>query len=180
MTNLTKHTMTINERLVARTSESQAITQELERLMHIGGNRESQAYVSKVKKVADDSAADLDEFVFAMAADLERYRTYSRAMLTNFRAILEFSADFADVKDKSENQAHLLGLIAVMVESQAKVNGFQEAVRRVPALTGKFKRARNRAVSMLGEFVAEISFSIDEAKSILKQLKVDDNNDVNS
>ncbi len=47
---------------------------------------------------------------------------------------------------------------------------FQASISHVPALTGRFKRSRKRAAAILGELVAEMSFSIQEARSLLEEM----------
>ena len=64
----------------------------------------------------------------------------------------------------------LLQMIEAMQTTLQHMTEFQATIRRIPALTGKFKRARNRTAATLGELIAEITFSIAEAKQIADEL----------
>ncbi len=64
----------------------------------------------------------------------------------------------------------LAKLIPVIHESREQVMGFQTSISRVPALTGRFKRSRRRAAAILGELVAEMSFSIQEVTALLEEM----------
>ena len=44
---------------------------------------------------------------------------------------------------------------------------FQASVTGVPALTARFKRARRGAAGVLGDLIAYLSLSIDDAKRLL-------------
>jgi hypothetical protein len=85
-------------------------------------------------------------------------------------AISEGSQLPAGPQNVEQNRQALEELIHVMGASRANTISFQASVRQVPALTGKFKRSRQQAASILGNVVAELSFGIDGAKDLLRQL----------
>jgi hypothetical protein len=60
--------------------------------------------------------------------------------------------------------------VVATTESREKVMGFQSSVSGLPALTGRFRRSRRRAAAALGELVAEMSFTISEASTIVKDM----------
>ena len=164
------HTTQMNERIRTRTATSEALQQEQVTLKHVGGSRAPQEYVSKAKQIVDGAAEDLDEYSDQMDAALSQYRTHSRAMLDNFRGSLQSGGELWADDTKQENRMALLQMIEAMQTTLQHMTEFQATIRRIPALTGKFKRARNRTAATLGELIAEITFSIAEAKQIADEL----------
>ena len=60
-------------------------------------------------------------------------------------------------------QQALKNLITGLESAQVFTAGFQDSVYSVPALTGKFKLAKRNAAVILGELIAEMSLTADEA-----------------
>lgn len=161
----------IGERMRSRTAETTALQQEHEQVKHIGGSRLQQDYLRKAREVVDGAASDLDEFVSTMNPAVDAYRSAGRDMFGSLRrAISEGTQLPADPQQVEENRRALENLIQVMDGSRTNTMSFQASVRQVPALTGKFKRSRQHAASTLGNVIAELSFGIDEAKDLLRQL----------
>jgi hypothetical protein len=73
-------------------------------------------------------------------------------------------------RDTAGDRRALAGLVVATTESREKVMGFQSSVSGLPALTGRFRRSRRRAAAALGELVAEMSFTISEASTIVKDM----------
>lgn len=168
-----ENTTKMNERIRARTAETESLRQEHERVKHIGGSRAQQEYVLKAKDAVDGAAADLNEYADAMTVELERFRSASRAMFENLRLVLVSGEEFeSDSTRSTENRHALAQLIEVMETGRQGVANFQTTIRKTPALTGRYKRARKRAASMLGELIAEVSIFIDEAKEVLAQMSL--------
>ena len=108
-----------------------------------------------------------------MTPEMGVYHLESRAMFGNWRLVLESQAEFqGDWGMSEEDQAKLVRLIETMDEARQHVTKLQTEIQRFPAYTGRFKRARKRTASFLGERVAEISFSIEDARAVLEHIKV--------
>ena len=108
------------------------------------------------------------EFVGDLAQDVNAYRVDNRVMLSDLRGMLAGRLELNSGKDNNyEDLETLRNLIETMKTVTGQVGGFQKAMQEAPALTGKFRNARRRGVSMLGELIAEISFSIDETEDII-------------
>jgi uncharacterized membrane protein YjjP (DUF1212 family) len=60
-------------------------------------------------------------------------------------------------------------IIDSMEETRSSMSYLQEELVKIPALTGKFKRARRTSANILGQLIAEIAFAIDHAKEIYKE-----------
>jgi hypothetical protein len=164
------HTSDINDRVLARTAETNALQHQQESLGQVGGSRTQQEYVSKMKQIVNHAADDLDDYADRMSATLNEYRMHSRAMLGNFRAALQAAGHLWSDETKSENRVAVTNLFTGMESTLAHIAQFQATIKGIPALTGKFKKARNHAAGVLGELIAEITFSAAEAKQIAAEL----------
>ena len=126
--------------------------------------------MSRARAIVDAAAQDLEEYSEAMTDTLAQYRIHSRAMLQNFRAAYESARELWSDDTRKENRQALTGLVSAMESTLHSTAEFQATLRRLPALTGRFKRARNQAATMLGELIAEITFSNQEAKQLALDL----------
>ncbi len=163
----------MNEQIRARTAETELIRQEHERVKNVGGSRTQQDLITKSRDNVDHAAANLDEFVATMITNVEQYRSHSMEMFANLRRGLSASSQFDggnSSENVSKNRDALASLIGVLRTIRESIGQFQSSINQVPALTGKFKRARRRTAEVLGEFIAEVSFTIDEAERLLKEL----------
>lgn len=169
---LAEHTTQMNDGIRARTAESEALQNEQAQMKAVRGSREQQQFVSRAKAIVDDAAQDLDEYTDALTDTLAQYGKHGRAMLGSLRAAFESAGNMWDESAKKENSEALTGLVSVMDDTLQRVAAFQITLRGLPALTGKFKRARNRAATKLGEFIAEVTFSGEEAKRLAADLSI--------
>jgi hypothetical protein len=167
---MSRHTKQVNERITARTAEMQSLTQEHERLKGVGGSREQQEQLGRSKKMVNAAADDLDAFAESMGLALGQYRTHSRAMFGSFRLAVQTGRELWTDETKGENRNAIETLIPAMETTLQQVAEFQATIRKIPALTGRFKQARNRTAAVLGELIAEITFSVDEAKRTVADL----------
>jgi hypothetical protein len=107
-----------------------------------------------------------------MNSAVDAYRSAGRDMFGSLRRALDERAQMTtDPQQAEEDSQALENLIQAMDASRANTMSFQTSVRQVPALTGKFKRSRQQAASTLGNVIAELSFGIEEAKDLLRQLR---------
>ena len=132
-----------------------------------GGSRAQQEFVAKVRVVVDLAAHNLGDFVQAMAPRVDEYRTHSRAIFSHFRNWLRAGSELGNAPDEDSQQA-LENLISGLESAQDSIAGFQDSLNSVPALTGKFKRAKRRAAAILGELIADILLTTDEARKTLE------------
>ncbi len=123
----------------------------------------------QVRSTVDHAASNLDEFVASMTPNVERYRTFNRAMFESLGQAFRAGKE-AGAPESVENRQALASLLETIQVSQEHAMNFQASVSRIPALTGKFKRSRKRAAAVLGELVAEMSFSLHEAHSLLEEM----------
>lgn len=149
-------------------------TQELNdiQLTRVGlrGDMDRQIILSKIQGVIDNSACNLHDFVERMRIKLEEYRYQNKNMFYHAgQSYGEMSAELIDI-DSQEDQNALKSLVAVMHECRNSIVLLQKNIMSVPALTSKFKRERKRAAAVLGELIAEVSFSIDESKKLIARL----------
>lgn len=169
MTAITEETQRVGEEIRARSAETDLVREELEKQKGIGGSRAHQQFVGQARATIDRAAENLEEFVSGMTPNVERYKIHNRALFDNMRHAFHGSAELGP-RDNTEDRRALAKLIPVIHESREHVMGFQTSISRVPALTGRFKRSRKRSAAILGELVAEMSFSIQEAKALLGEM----------
>ena len=104
-----------------------------------------------------------------MTPSIEDYRTHSRAMFAHLRNGLHAHSELGNAPDKDSQQA-LETIISSLESALGSITGFQDSINSVLALTGKFKRAKKRAATILGKLIAEMSLTLDEARRTLDSL----------
>lgn len=169
MNALTAETKKVGEETTARSAEIDEINRQLEAKKNVGGSRSQQQLVADTKTSIDRAATNLDDFVKAAVPNIEQYRTHSRALFESYRQA-HLAAPTPGSRDTSGDRDALVGLITAIESSREHVISFQSSVSGLPALTSRFKRSRRRTAAMLGELVAEMSFTVEEAKSLLSQV----------
>lgn len=166
MTQILRNTERVNEQIRARTAETEALQQQHGVVRHVGGSRSQQEFVARARENVDRAAGDLDEFVSAMTPSVEQYRLHSRLMFAQLRNARKAGSEF-ETGNTDEDREALKQLINVLQTSRESTGTFQASISQVPALSGRFKRARKRTAAVLGELIAEMSITIDEAKRLL-------------
>ena len=164
---MSENTTRVGDEMRARTTETESVLSRDKEVKHVGGSREQQEYVVKVRGIVDLAAQNLSDFVQAMIPSVEEYRTHSRAMFSNLRNGLQANSELGNPTDENIQQG-LEDLIFHMTSAQDSTASFQVSIDSVPALTGKFKRAKRRAAAILGELIAEISLTADDAQKTLE------------
>ena len=170
MARISENTARVGDEMRARTAESEVLQSRHKEVKHVGGSREQQEYVANVRGIVDSAAHNLNDFVQAMIPSVEEYRTHSRAMFSNLRNGLQAHSELGNPTDENIPQA-LEDLICTLTSTQDSTASFQASIDSVPALTGKFKRAKRKAAAILGEFIAEISLTADEARKTLEMVR---------
>ncbi len=166
---ISRSTERVNEQIRMRTAESESLQQQHEQDKHVGGSRSEQLFVSRARETVDHAAEDLDAFVTAMSSNVENYRIHSRTLFAHLRNAMNAGNEFQPSR-ADENREALAKLIEILRSSRDATSVFQATISHVPALTGRFKRARKRTAEVLGEFVAEMLFTIEEAQRLLDDL----------
>lgn len=159
----------VGDEIRARSTETDLLNAELEKQKAIGGSRAQQQFVGQARATVDRAAGNLDDFTTAMTPNVEQFKIQNRAFFDNMRSAFQAGAEFGP-RDVAEDREALAKLIPVVYQSREHVMAFQASISRVPALTGRFKRSRKRTAAILGEMVAEMSFSIQEATTLLEQM----------
>lgn len=162
-------TQRVGDEMRTRTAEADQIGQELQDQKAVGGSRAHQELLGKARGTVDHAAANLDEFVTAICTYVEQYRLHNRALFQNLRHAYAASSELGQ-RDTTDDRQALANMIPVVRESRDHTITFQSTINGVPALTGRFKRARRRAAAILGELIAEMSFSIEEAQRLLDEM----------
>lgn len=131
-----------------------------------------QQYLSAVKEIINDAAGDLDEFTTNMTKDLNQFKVDLEALLRYFKEITLTSQNELKLPSDRflENKDALLELLKAMVGASQQVTSLQESIKSLPALTGKFRRARKNAAGVVGDLIATISLSIDNGNKMLATL----------
>ncbi len=157
----------IGDEMRARTAETDVLQSRHKEVKHVGGSRAQQEFVADARVIVDLAAQNLGAFVQAMAPSVEKYRTHSRAMFSHLRNVLQAHSELGSPTDEDIQQT-LENLISDVTSAQDGTASFQASLESVPALTGKFKRAKRRAAAILGEFIAEMSLTADEVRKTLE------------
>ena len=172
---ISEHTATVAERFRANTEEVKRLSENNKKIQHVGGSRARQEYLSNAKTIVNQAAEDLESYISNMNAELLELRTSNRAMFSNLHQMITSRAELSISPEKLSEDRHALNtLLEVMRINRDKTIAFQNSVAAIPALTGRFKRARKSARATLGELIAEISFMIDEGGKILLELNLDE------
>ena len=173
------HIAEIGTRISERTNQLNAV-QHSEAKERAADGSAQQRNVRQFKQIIDGAADDLTQFVGELSPDVEAYRSGNRVMLSALRGMLVLRRELGSEADDKEELNSLLELIETMQTVKGQVGGFQRVMQQAPALTGRYKRAQRRGVSMLGELIAEMSFSVDEAEAIARNLRDPRDTDVPS
>ena len=164
---ISEDTTRIGDEIRTRTAEIDVLQNRHTEVKHVGGSRAQQEFVAKARKIVDSSAQNLGNFVQAMAPSVDEYRTHSRAMFSYLRNGLRANSELGNPPDEDIQQV-FERLMSELKSAQDSTARFQASLESVPALTGKFKRARRRAAAILGELIAEMSLTADEALQTLE------------
>ena len=168
---MSTHITLISDKMAKRTAEVDDVMKSGAQSRTANANTQ-QHDVSLFKKIVDGAARDLADFVGELAQDVNTYRSDNRVMLAELRAMLAKKRELVSDGNDEQELASLRELIDTMNTVKGQVAGFQKAMQETPALTKRFRSARRQGVSMLGELIAEMSFSIDETLAITGERQV--------
>ena len=166
---IAQETNRVGDQIRERSAEVDLINEELKQQKAVGGSSDQQQFLAKARKTIDLSADNLNDFATAMAPNVEEFKVQNRAMFDNMRRAFQAGAEMGP-RDSAEDREALSKLIPIIHESRKNVMAFQASISHVPGLTGRFKRSRKRSAAILGEVVAELSFSIQEATAFLEEM----------
>lgn len=169
MNTISKETERVGDEIRARSSESNQVMAELEKQKVIGSTKAHQQFLAQARATIDRAAGNLDDYATAMKPNVEQFKVQNRSLFDNMKRAFHAGVELGP-RDTAEDQAALARLILVVRESREHIMAFQTSISRVPALTGRFRRSRRRAAAILGELVAEMSFSIEQAHELLDEM----------
>lgn len=168
MLGITRETVRVGEAIQVRTSESEKLNQQIQSEQMVGGSRMLPIHLTKARETVDHAASDLNDFVAAMSAHVGKYKFHNRLFFDSLAHLFSSRAELGKKVTAEEHQA-ISEMIRVIENCISSNTMFQSTINSVPALTGKFKRARQRASAVLGELTAEMSFATVEAKRLLDE-----------
>ena len=171
---ISKNITRIGDNFRARASNISALQKHHKEERHIKGSRAYQEFVRNVRTEVDLAADNLFEFVQDMIPGIGEYRTHSRAMFTDFRKGVQASSELGNPQGNDSQQA-LENLISILESSRVSTVDFQGTLDSIPALTGKFRRAKRKAGAVIGQLIAELSLTADMTRTALKTVS-DSNN----
>ena len=164
---MSKTTNSIGSELGVRTKEVIALQEKYEETKHIGGGRAQQEFATNNRRVVDLSARNLDDFAKDMGPLVDEYRRHGQAVFFYFGRLLRASSKLGN-EQSHENHRALELLISNLESARASTSHFQDSVNSIPALTGKFKRAKRNTAAILGELIANMLLTTDEARQTLE------------
>jgi hypothetical protein len=173
MEQMGEHTTKIGERLRVAAGEATHLTEQHGQIEHVGGSRAKQDYLARAKEVVNRAAGDLERYAADMSPVIIRFRVENRAMFANLRqALVERKELNVSPEQIQKDREALVKFIELMETTREQATSFQSSIASMPALTGRFKRARKQTTGMLGDLIAEVSFLIEEGRKILPELDV--------
>lgn len=165
---ISEHTTTLGQQFEQRTAEVNKLMEKQRQVEQVGGSRTKQEYFAQAKDIVNHSATDLEQYAADMGTDLQRFKVENRSMFETLRRGIAVQQEFdASAARLGEDQKGLEGLVHALTSNRDTVTSLQASVARMPALTGRLRKARKRVSSTLGELIAEVQFSIEEANRIL-------------
>ena len=168
--NMSGHMEAVGNKFAKRTEEINTVQHSQAKARTADGDTQRHNAL-QLRKIINGAADDIQDFVSELAQDVNAYRADNRVMLSEFSALLAARRELNAEKDDTTELDSLLKLMETMKTVRGKVGGFQDVIQKTPALTRHYRGAKRRGVSMLGELIAEISFSIDELESIAQELR---------
>jgi hypothetical protein len=164
-TKIARATASVGERIRRRTAETDEITAEFRKITNVGGSRDRPQLMERAREAIDGAAEDLDQFVAEMSPNVELYRRANRSFFRAHAARVRLGGSVQPTECKS-----LAQLMDTINTSRASVLKFQSTISAIPALTRKLRQAQKRAAAIVGEVVAEMSISLDEAQALFEQM----------
>lgn len=164
-TKIASATAGVGERITKRTAATDEITDELNRLRNVGGSRDRSHLLVRATETIDGAADDLDQFVAEMTPNVELYRRANRSFFRAHAARIRLGSTVGPTECKS-----LAQLMDTINKSRASVLKFQSTISAMPSMTRKLRQAQKRAAAIVGEVVAEMSISLDEAQALFEQM----------
>jgi uncharacterized protein DUF4062 len=173
MEQMGEHTAKIGERLQVAAGEATRLAEQHTQVEHVGGSRAKQDYLARAKEVVNRAAGDLERYATDMSPVIIQFRTENRAMFANLRqALVERKELNVSPEEVQKDREALVKFIELVETTREQATSFQSSIASMPALTGRFKRARKQTTGMLGDLIAEVSFLIEEGRKILPELNV--------
>ena len=152
----------------ARTGESNTLQERHELVKNVGGSRTQQEFVGKAQAIVNHAANDLNEFVSALEPLVDRYKTTSLGLFSNLQGGL--FAEGNTIENREEARVELQSLVSAMAETKKNVAAMQASISQLPALTSRFRKAKQRTAMVLGRLVAELLVTENEAVELIGRI----------
>ena len=160
----------IGNELRTRTAEITTLESQYEGVKHVGGSRAQQEFTTHIREVVDLSAKNLNDFVRDMAPQIDEYRRHSRAVFFYYLRFLRARSELGTAQEE-DNQQALEILISGLESARASTSLFQDTVNSIPAFTGRLKRAKRKVAAILGELIANMLLTTDEARQTVERVR---------
>jgi hypothetical protein len=164
MNDLASHTVTFTHAIQERTADADGVVAEYKRMAGVGGSRVQQKFLAAARQSVDAAAADLDRYAEMVSATVKKYKQQSTLL---FRYLTALRAE--NPAAIRQNQGSLAKMSSSIAAASGEVTAFQQILRDIPVLTGKFRRARRRAENVLGELIAELQISAKAASELAEE-----------
>jgi hypothetical protein len=117
------------------------------------GNRKA------AKRLIDRAAADMDQFVYRMEAELPLFKQHLNAgMNTLIQAVamsIEFKIGGEDLEQLKENLYVVRNLHETLISVEGQIYSFQQSVALVPGMTTTLNRAKHAVVKVMQKLIDE-------------------------
>jgi len=118
----------------------------------------------KGKKISDQTAEDLQQFVAQMQPEISIFSENYEAAIRALGQAASLVPDFIATDDDSETRSQLGSLLDVTRQLQStfnntyeSLNSFRQTIAGLPRVTTSFNRAKRAAVDVLGAMMKEIN-----------------------
>jgi hypothetical protein len=168
ITRIGTHTSTMAEQIQTWATEANSLLEQAQRIDNVGGSRQHQLLTMRAVDTVNKAADNISQYSAALAPDLKLYQMENRIFFDNLgRTVLMRHECQPSAELLEADIASLRNLTNVLETGLNNTKSFQLTVMQIPSLTGKLKKARKRTSAALGEFIAELQFSLQEGKKLL-------------
>jgi hypothetical protein len=168
ITRIGLHTTSVAANIEKWSAEANDLLEQIKRTGNIGGSRDTQLHLNRATEIVNTAAKDINKYAADLSPDLKRYQIENRVFFEMLGRAVHMQKEFSpSVEQLQHDKEALQDLLTVLKAGQDNTTSFQSTIARIPPLTGQLKKARKHASTALGEFIAELQFSLEEVRKIL-------------
>jgi hypothetical protein len=158
---LTECSVTLGNRMRLRTEEMNKLT-----------NAGTEITRDDAKRVANDSADDIENFVKSLFILLPEFKSKQQLALELMGKVIVISnTDFnVSQEEKDRALASTQGFHGTMIYAAGELAKFRQTIAMLPRMTTAFNRARRRAVALLDDLYEQMQIAVNTAAEIESQL----------